>query len=393
MGKNKIIIVVIALIIYVVSAGISYSVFSGNNPLSTTPSPPTIEESVKDNDYEAIAFDQSLPKTEVCPLSGVKYSKQQKAWWDKHRPLGVMIENHTEARPQSGLSFADVIYEAVAEGGITRLLVVFHCQDAGIIGPVRSARTYFVNFVSEYSEYPLYAHVGGANTPGPANAIGQIADYGWKFYNDLDQFGIPYPIYKQVASRNGREVATEHTMYSNTSRLWDYAEKKRDIAYKDKDGNAWDEDFVSYAYKEDMPVVDRPAAQSVHVEYWGGFDDFFVDWVYDKASNTYLRKNGGQNHLDRNTNKQLQAKNVVALLMQESRANDGYENNLHLIYKDKGTGKAIIFMDGKETKGTWRKDKRTSRTQLFASNGAKIELNPGLTWFHILPLEGVVDVK
>ena len=376
-----------------VSAGISYSVFSGNSLLSTAPPPPTIEESAKDNDYEAVAFDQSLPKTEVCPLSGVKYSKQQKAWWDKHRPLGVMIENHTEARPQSGLSFADVIYEAVAEGGITRLLVVFHCQDAGIIGPVRSARTYFVDFISEYSEYPLYAHVGGANTDGPADAIGQIGTYGWRFYNDLDQFGVPYPIYKQIGSRNGHEVATEHTMYSNTSRLWDYAAKKRDIAYKDKDGNAWDESFVPYEYKEDAPASDRPAAQIVNVKYWGGFDDFFVDWTYNKESNAYLRKNGGTSHMDRNTDKQLQVKNVVVLLMQESRANDGYENNLHLIYKDKGTGKAIIFMDGKEIKGTWKKDKRTSRTQLFASSGSKIELNPGLTWFHILPLEGVVEAK
>ncbi len=393
MRNKNVVIIVLAILVYVISAGISYSVFSGSTPLTPAPQVPTVEESAKNNDYEAISFDQSLPKTEACPLNGVKYSKQQKKWWEGHRPMGIMIENHTDARPQSGLSFADAIYEAVAEGGITRFLAVFYCQDSGIVGPVRSARTYFMDYVSEYGDNPLYVHVGGANTPGPANAIGQLSDYGWTAYNDLNQFSLGFPTFKQVKNRNGREVATEHTMYSNSSRLWDVAAKQRKLTNKDKDGNSWNETFVPYDFKEDALAADRPASQTVHVEYWDGYDDFAVDWTYDKSTNTYLRKNGGVDHADRNTNKQIQAKNVVVLFEQESRANDGYENNLHLLYKTKGSGKALIFADGKEIKGTWRKDKRTSRTLLFVNDGSKIEFNPGLTWFHILPLEGVVEAK
>ncbi len=391
--NKKLLTVLLIVITYLATTGISYSLFAGKQADDFSSVTPVDEKSTSQNDYEALVFDQNQKKTEECPISGAMYSKQQRAWWEKHRPLGVMIENTTDARPQSGLSFADTVYEAVAEGGITRFLTIFYCQDAGIIGPVRSARTYFVDFISEYGEFPLYGHVGGANTDGPADAIGQIEQYGWKAYNDLDQFGVPFPVYKQIKNRNNRDVATEHTMYSNTSSLWNYAAKKRDITDKDKDGNSWDEAFTPYSFKEDAKETERPAVQTAHIEFWEGQGDFAVDWAYDKATNTYLRKVGGKAHMDRNTNKQLAAKNVVVLFMQENRANDGYQNNLHLVYKNKGTGKAIILQDGKQIKGTWRKDKRTSKTKILAADGSELTFNRGLIWFQILPLDGVAQIK
>ena len=86
--------------------------------------------------------------------------QQQEAWWKKHEPLGVMIENHEESRPQSGLSFADVVYEAVAEGGITRFLAVFYCIGTGAIRAIRSARTYFIGFFSEMAITPRTRMLG-----------------------------------------------------------------------------------------------------------------------------------------------------------------------------------------------------------------------------------------
>src|SRR3990167_11294543 len=79
-------------------------------------------------------------KTEECPLNGQLYGKSSKSKWDKRRPLGIMVENSTEARPQSGLSSADIVYEAVAEGGITRFLAIYYCEDASYVGPVRLTR-------------------------------------------------------------------------------------------------------------------------------------------------------------------------------------------------------------------------------------------------------------
>ena len=144
MNKQKITFIVIAIVIYLVSTGVSYAVFSRFGGKSVQKYvPPSVGQKKSDG---TIGFDQSLPKTQPCPLNGALYSEPQKTWWESHRPLGVMIENHEESRPQSGLSSADVVYEAVAEGGITRFLAVYYCQDAGQIGPVRSARKYFIDF-------------------------------------------------------------------------------------------------------------------------------------------------------------------------------------------------------------------------------------------------------
>ncbi|HEX8931898.1 MAG TPA: DUF3048 domain-containing protein [Patescibacteria group bacterium] len=386
---KKPVFIIIAIVIFIAATLIAYFVFSNS---AKTPFGGNFTQSAKKlNAYEALVFDSTASKTEECPINGVMYSKEQKDWWEKHRPLGVMIENHQDARPQSGINAADLTYEAVAEGGITRTLNVYYCQDAGIVGPVRSARTYFLDFISEYGSYPLYAHVGGANTPGPADALGQIVSYGWNQYNDLNQFSIGFPTFRRDESRLGREVATEHTMYSTTSKLWDVG-AQRGLTDKDKNGKAWDETFVKYSFKDEPALAQRPNSQTVHLDFWQD-PAYSVDWTYRKATNDYARKNGGVPHMDRNTNQQLSAKNIVVLFMKESRANDGYEDNLHMLYGTTGTGKALIIMDGKQTSGTWKKKDREGRTILFDSNGDEIKFTRGKIWFEIQPLDGVVTVK
>jgi hypothetical protein len=380
----------IGVIIYIASAFISFVFFSNFARSTEVITPILPPERGKD---ERLVFDEALPRTEECPLNGAKYSKPQRQWWEKHRPLGVMIENHRESRPQSGISYADVVYEAIAEGGITRLLAVYYCQDAGIIGPVRSARTYFLDFISEYGDYPLYAHVGGANTPGPADALGQIASYGWQAYNALNQFSIGFPTFWRDYERLGRTVATEHTMYSTTEKLWEYAEKNRKLGANDENGNPWDENFVKYSFKEDIKESERPASQTITYNFWQGYSDYEVTWIYDKATNSYSRINGGEPHKDKNNDKQIAAKNVVVLFMTERRANDGYEGNLHMIYGTRGTGRASIFIDGQEIKGTWAKRDRKSRLMLRNNQGQEVRLNRGLIWFSIVATGTPVVVK
>ena len=98
-------------------------------------------------------------------------------------------------------------------------------------------------------------------------------------------------------------------------------------------------------------------------------------------------------HKDRNTNKQLTAKNVIVLFMKESRANDGYDNNQHLLYGDIGTGDATIFMNGKEINGSWKKPNRTAHLQLLDESGKELSLTAGKLWFHLVPLDTDVTVK
>lgn len=376
-------ILLIAFVAYFLATFLSYLLFT-KFPLAqkfTSPLPPPTTDSKGE-----ITFDESLPKTEACPLNGAKYSKQQKDWWEKHRPLGIMIENHENARPQSGLNAADIVYEAVAEGGITRTLSIYYCAAPVQIGPIRSARTYFLDWISEYGDSPLYVHVGGANTPGPADALSQINKYGWGAYNDMNQFSIGFPTFWRDYNRLGHATATEHTMYSTTSKLWDFAAKNRKLSNKGEDGTAWDEGFVPYEFKDDATSSERGSKKTVRVEYWEDDPQYVADWTYDSASNVYSRKNGGAVHLDKNTGKQITARNIVVLFMQESSANDGYENNAHLLYKTKGSGKAQVFMDGKEIKATWSKKDRTSKTILTDENGDEIKFSRGKIWFHILPL-------
>ncbi len=381
---------ILASIIYIATALVSYIAFASLAPSGGAFVTPVAKiETGKD---ERVVFDESLPKTEECPLNGAKYSKQQRKWWEKHRPLGIMIENHQDSRPQSGLSYADVIYEAVAEGGITRLLAVFYCQDAGIVGPVRSARTYFLDFISEYGSSPLYAHVGGANTSGPADALSQIEEYGWQAYNDLNQFSIGFPTFWRDYERLGHPVATEHTMYSTTEKLWQAGEKRK-LTEKDEDGNKWDENFTKYSFKEDIASSKRPSSQSISFSFWEGYPDYSVKWDYASATNQYLRTNGGQPHKDKDTDKQIMVKNVVILLMRESRANDGYEGNLHMLYGTRGTGKAIILMDGVKIDGTWSKKTRESRLILKDSLGKEVKFNRGSIWFEVLGIGTSVVVK
>lgn len=393
MDKRKIIILFLGIAFYIVSAVLSYSLFSKSSSAENSKVASPLAVKFPTATTGRVVFSTTAPKTQSCPLNGAFYSKDQSDWWQGHSPLGVMIENHVDARPQSGLGYADVVYEAVAEGGITRFLAVFYCQDAGIIGPVRSARTYFLDFISEYGSNPLYAHVGGANAAGPADALSQITNYGWTGYNDLNQFSIGFPTFWRDYSRQGHTVATEHTMYSTTSKLWDFAAKSRGITNVDKNGNSWSTNFTSYSFKDDDNLSSRGNINTIHLEFWPQDDQYAVDWKYDRTNNLYNRDNGGVPHIDKDTGKQLTAKNIVVLFMKETHADDGYDNNVHLLYGTKGIGDAIVFRDGKKIIGTWKKASRTSRTLLFDSNGLPIKFNRGKIWFEILPTYGIVSAK
>ena len=172
-------------------------------------------------------------------------------------------------------------------------------------------------------------------------------------------------------------------MYSTVGKLWDYG-VTRGLTNVDKDGKSWDAKFVPYKFADDAPLSARPKSQTMHLEFWqSAGSDYFVDWVYDSAANVYKRSNGGKPHLDKDTGKQIAAKNV----------DDGYENNVHLLYQDKGTGKAVIFKDGKRINGTWEKDSRTARTIVSDASGNELKFDRGLIWFEILPTDGVLTVK
>lgn len=328
------------------------------------------------------------PKDKICPLNGAMFTKTEEERWSARRPLTVMIENHADSRPQSGLSKADIVYEAVAEGAITRFLAVFYCGIAAYsqageydIGPVRSARTYFLDWASEYGDFPLYVHVGGAGlchdpTVNPkAKALCQIEKYGWKnkgTWSDLDQFSLGFRICRREPDRIGKPVATEHSMYCGSSALWDQA-AKRGLA------GPWDTNFKPWLFKDDSP---SGSSISPEFDFWTDYKDYRVKWEYDSQGNIYKRINGGNLQEDFYYKEVLTAKNVVTQFMKET---SGVDEHKHLLYQTIGEGKAIVFLDGKAITGKWVKKDRVSQTRFYDSLGREIKFNRGLIWIEILP--------
>ncbi len=386
---NKKIVLGIAAAIFLISAYSSYSFFSSGeasilSPLSNYKPPKSNGNSAADS------VESNEPKTEECPINGEMLTKTQKGKWEGRRPLGIMVENHKEARPQSGLSAADVIYEAVAEGGITRFMAVFYCKDAPYVGPVRSARMYFIKSLQEYADFPLYAHVGGANTPGPANALGYINTIDWGSYNDLNQFSVPFPYFWRDYERLPG-VVTEHTVYTATSKLWQYAKDKRALSNVNDKNKAWNAKFTSWKFKDDAAAAERGTTAKIDFGFWTSFaSEYAVTWNYAKDRNSYLRTNGGAPHLDKNTGKQLEAKNVIVLFAKESPANDGYEGG-HILYKVVGSGDALVFQDGNAVKAAWYKPDEETRIK-FTDNktGKEIPMVRGQVFIEILPTGNTV---
>lgn len=394
---KKINLVFLFLGIYLLSSGVSYAIFN-----FTQKFPPVLESPVPSDTSQQKSHFPVLtgPKDQVCPLNGAKFTKTEKDLWDKRRPLVVMIENHADARPQSGLSKADIVYEAVAEGAITRFVAVFYCADAAYslkgeydLGPVRSARTYFLDWTSEYGDYPLYVHVGGAGqcndpTVDPrAKALCQIEKYGWKNKNtwsDLDQWALGIRECRREETRVGREVATEHQMYCSSFALWAKAETRglTNVNYKQE---PWDKNFRPWQFKEDAP---SSGSVSPEFDFWRDYKGYRVRWDYNKESNSYKRSNGGESAIDFNNKEQITAKNVVVQFTVEKGPLDEHK---HLLYGTIDSGKALIFQDGMVIEGKWTKKSRTDRTVFYDGRGKEISFNRGPIWIEVLPTTGKVN--
>lgn len=388
----------IFLLSFLLSGGASYALTTylyspeSGGPLSPVATPPL---------GGGLNIDPNAPRNSECPINGAMFTSAEEKVWESRRPLFVMIENSVDARPQSGLNSADVIYEAIAEGGITRFGAVFYCGVAAkdtIVGPVRSARTYYVNLASEYN-YPLYTHVGGANcgssdprtctTDKRVQALEQINQYGWGGIkgNDLNQFSIGFPTFWRDYERLGRTVATEHTMYSSTEKLWKYASATRGWTNKSPDGKLdWKDKFVPFTFKDDEK--DKGSVSKISFGFWENYHDFDVVWNYDTGSNSYNRDNGGSAHVDLNDNSTLNAKVVIVQFAKELGPLDEHK---HMLYEVIGSGKGLVFQDGKVTEVTWNKKDREARTVWTDAKGKKIAFNRGKIVIEILPLDNTVE--
>lgn len=369
--------------LYLLSSGVSLAIFSFVR-----------KDEVASTDIKKgrSRINLDLPKTEDCPLNGGMFTKVEREIWEARRPLTAMIENHADSRPSSGLSKADVIYEIVAEGGITRFLAVYYCNTAAEevnIAPVRSARIYFIDYAAEYGDKPIFMHVGGANdfsgsgdTTREVRALEILEQMGWRFArgNDFDTtYDSGFPVFWRNYERLNHPVATEHTMMASLDAAYEEAEK-RGLGAKDKKGTAWDKNFVSWKFIDDKPQAG--GATNISFGFWDNKSGYDVEWKYDPANNRYLRFNGGSEQIDLEFKEQLFAKNVVILFAKERGPVD---RNGHMFYTTTGTGKALVFQNGEVVEGTWEKDSRTDRTKFLDEKGREIPFVRGIIWIEVVP--------
>jgi len=394
LSNKKVMAFISYLGLFLITAGSSWAYFT-----YTQAAPMATETATADTKSR---IDPNLPKTEPCPINGQLYSVPARQIWEDRRPLTASIENHADARPQSGLSFADVVYEVVAEGGITRFLSVFYCgasaQDVRI-APIRSARVYLVDWASEYGKDPIFMHVGGANNicnncPGGVKPAGDIArdvdafrmlsNLGWRGSkgNDFDggtNVGVPVVI--RDVMRLGTESAWEHSVVGFTDKIFDEA-KSRGFGYENEDGTPWSKSFVPWKFTDEK-ALSTPKAADISFEFWSNKSDYDVSWKYDASNNSYLRFNAGKEHIDLETKKQLSAKNVVIQFLKERGPVD---KEGHMFYTTTGKGEALIFQNGDVIKGSWSKPTTgLGRTKFYDAEGNEINFVRGNIWIEGVP--------
>ena len=293
------------------------------------------------------------PNTKPSMLTGVEVEPSLAT-----RPtLATVIENlYPDARPQSGLSTAGVVYEALAEGGITRYLALYQEKLPDNIGPIRSIRTYFVDWGLEY-DAPV-VHAGGN-----IDALDLIDPLGMK---NLDQF-YNGNYFRRIGTRYA-----PHNLYSTGKQL--------DQLMKDR-GYFETPKFEPWQRKDDTKSS-SPNGKAININF--SYSDYDAQFEYDPASNSYLRSVRNQPDIDADNNKRITPKNVVVMYMPTSYGLTRI-NEQTVIMQTIGSGRAIVFEDGIAIDGTWSKSSHDGRTIFRDSTGKVIQLNRGQTWVSVIP--------
>lgn len=309
--------------------------------------------------------DKPAPKQKVPLTHGVKKKEIQKYYSPltglevadeaatKSNVTAIMIENSPDARPQSGLQQADVVYEAIAEGGITRFAALYQQSRPELIGPVRSLRMYYLDWIAPYDA--SIAHVGGS-----LYALQEVRN---GTHKDIDQFHNG-GTYWRASDRYA-----PHNVYTSFANL-DQLNAARGYTQSNPQPLA----------RTDTVAPGQPA-NNVNVTMSG--PTYNSSWNYDAGNKTYLRSQGGTPHVDREKG-QIGAQVVVVLKQHmDTVMEDGWRENYHT----SGTGDAVVFVNGMAHEVTWHKE--NMRKQFFftsKTDGKPFELPRGKTWFTAVPV-------
>ncbi len=305
------------------------------------------------------------PSPVPAPLTGKMVSPIVAA----RHPIAVMIDDLGPARPQSGFNSAAVVWQAPAEGGIPRYMMVFQDQVPESIGPVRSARYYYIAWAAEWKA--LYAHVGGS--PQAMETLRQKGN-GQLVYN-ADEFRWAR-YFHRISERN-----SPHNMYTEGKTLRQLANR---VGAEDGPMEP------VWKFADDAPLAERPKGGTIVVKYPANT----IKYNYDRNSNTYYRGVTREaKQVDAATGERVHPKNVVVMLMQFGPLNDGNPNKHRLEATVIGKGKAWIATNGKTIEGTWRKKSLTAPTLFYDELGHQVTLTVGQTFIQVIAQGGNYSVS
>lgn len=287
----------------------------------------------------------------ACPLTGLEAEDQGNL---DRRVLAVKIENSSEARPQAGLAEADVVYEQEAEGGITRFIALYHCQDSDRVGPIRSARPVDPVVLRQYGE-PLFVHSGSVDA-----VIRAVEEAGIEVINCNFQ--------EETCPRDDSR-AMPHDIFTSTDALRDFSDTQGP------------QPEPVFSFDADEPEGGK-RGREVHLTFSPVADVF---WRYRTNRDVYLRFHGEEPHRLEDGS-QVGTANVVVMVVdrEETRITDSAGTPVPT-YDLVGSGDAFVFRNGRVFEGTWERDSEGDVARLVDGQGQEIPLSPGSAWVELFP--------
>ena len=320
------------------------------------------------NDKKQETNNEEIPKvaTEQAPETEPEPVKQVQIYKGEDRPIAVMIDNSNQAWPQAGLNKAYLVYEIIVEGGETRLMALFKGQDLETIGPVRSARHYYIDYVMENDA--LYVH------------------YGWspQAESDVSKYRINNinGIYEDSYFWRSKEKVSPHNAVTSTEKILKCANAKNYRTTSNK------ESVLNYV-AEEFDLESETVANTVVIPHSNLQK---VTYEYDAENKVYKRfaRNKAQN--DWTTGEPVTTKNIIITLCNNYTLNDGEDKGRQGL-KNIGTFNGYYITNGKAIKIQCVKSDRESQTVYQDLDGNKIDVNDGNTFVHICPTDSEITFE
>ncbi len=326
---------------------------------------PSVEPGSQSPSISPSPSPEPTPVNAVAPLDGLLTTPARA----KLPVIAVMIDDLSPARQQSGFSSASVVWQAPAEGGIPRYMMMFQENTPLDVGPVRSARYYYIAWAAEWRA--AYVHAGGSPQ---ALATLQTQGKGQLVY-DANQF------YNGAYFRRITTKFSPHNLYTTGKELRQLGTKVK--AKPPQAAPVW-------RFAPDAPLEARPVGGTIETLYLANH----IVYKYDRATNTYKRFVSGfpKQQVDPSTKVAIAPKNVVVMQMQFGPLGDDTSHH-RLEAKVIGQGTAWIATNGKTIKGKWRKKSLTAPTLFYDAAGHQVTLTAGQTFVQVMKTTDVVKVK